>query len=185
MRRGPELQEAHWQAIHSYYLDTLDRKGAYHYLTPAVFLRLRDDLSHLVVAFFAEGPAGIVAMSLCFQWGDHLYGRYWGCQRDYRALHFELCYHRPIEACIDQGWTRFEAGAQGPHKVRRGLLPSPTCSVHWLKHPGLAEAVALATAQERELQAKEMAYIEERGPFKRGGTDRESASRSPFGSSGT
>jgi predicted N-acyltransferase len=171
MRRGPDMEEAHWQAIHAFYQDTLERKGAYHYLTPDFFVRMREDLAPMVVAFFAEGPEGVVASSLCFQRGDHLYGRYWGCLPAYRGLHFELCYHQPIAACIAQGWTRFEAGAQGPHKVRRGLLPAPTYSIHWIKHPGLAEAVARATVQEREMQAAEMAYMAARSPFKRGSSD--------------
>ena len=32
---------------------------------------------------------------------DRLYGRYWGCTRDVRFLHFELCYYQAIDAAID------------------------------------------------------------------------------------
>ena len=167
MRRGPDLEEAQWQAIHDFYLDTLERKGAIPYLTPAFFRQLREELAPLVVAFVAEAPEGVVATTLCFQSGDRLYGRYWGCQPEYRALHFELCYHRPIETCIAEGWSLFEAGAQGPHKIRRGFLPHPTYSLHWIKHPGLAEAVVRATEQEREMQKAEMEFLTERSPFKR------------------
>ena len=36
----------------------------------------------------------------------------------------------------------FEAGAQGEHKLLRGFEPSPTYSAHWIRHPGLAAAIA-------------------------------------------
>ena len=38
-------------------------------------------------------------------------------------LHFELCYYQLIERAIARGYTLFEAGAQGEHKLKRGLAP--------------------------------------------------------------
>ena len=98
----------------------------------------------------------------------HLYGRYWGCEAAYEQLHFELCYHLPIEMCIDNGWKRFEAGAQGSHKLRRGLLPSPTHSAHWIRHPGLARAVGEAMTEETTQVRQEMDRLTLHGPFRRG-----------------
>ena len=37
---------------------------------------------------------------------------------------------------------RFEGGAQGEHKMSRGLMPVQTWSAHWLAHPQFAHAVA-------------------------------------------
>ena len=37
------------------------------------------------------------------------------------SLHFEPIYLNP-EYCLKRGLTRFEAGAQGMHKVKRGLM---------------------------------------------------------------
>ena len=70
-----------------------------------------------------------------FEKGRHLYGRYWGCLGEFEMLHFELCYYQLIERAIARRYTRFEAGAQGEHKLKRGLLPSFTHSAHWIRHP--------------------------------------------------
>ena len=109
------------------------------------------------MAVMAVTPQGDrVAGALCFQRGRHLYGRYWGCDEGFERLHFELCYHRPIELCIDNDWSRFEAGAQGGHKLRRGLMPSATHSVHWLRHAGLAAAVRDYCEREARATLREM-----------------------------
>ncbi len=62
-------------------------------------------------ATLAQVGDRVVAGALLLQRGQHLYGRYWGALEEHDGLHFELCYYRPIELCIQQGWTRFEAGA--------------------------------------------------------------------------
>ena len=79
-----------------------------------------------------------------------------------------MCYHRPIEICIERGWTRFEAGAQGEHKISRGLMPSATYSLHWIAHKALHGAVEQATELERERAVHEMEYLSSHGPFHRG-----------------
>jgi predicted N-acyltransferase len=106
-------------------------------------------------------------VALCLQRGDRLYGRYWGSEPTYKALHFELCYHRPIEACIENGWTRFEAGAQGSHKLKRGLRPRPTYSLHWIRHAGLRAAIADAMARETEMIERDMALLDAHAPFRK------------------
>ena len=166
---GPELRDAEIAAIHGFYQDTVDRKGGYDYLRPAFFFdELRvPDLARRVRCFIAERQGEIVSASLCFQKGGGLYGRYWGCKPGFHGLHFELCYHAPIARCITQGWTRFEAGAQGHHKLKRGLMPSPTYSAHWLAHPGLSRAVAEAVAEEEVSTRQHMAALAHHGPFRR------------------
>ena len=72
---------------------------------------------------------------------DTLYGRHWGCERDYDSLHFEVCYYQGIEYCIRNGLRHFEPGAQGEHKIWRGFLPTLTYSTHSIMHPGFAEAI--------------------------------------------
>ena len=83
-------------------------------------------------------------------------------------MHFELCYYRLIERAIAQGLTRFEAGAQGSHKLRRGLMPAPIHSLHWIRHPGLARAVADYLPRERAAVQQELAALAIHGPFRRG-----------------
>ena len=83
-----------------------------------------------------------VAGTINFEKGPHLYGRYWGCLDDFQMLHFELCYYRLIERAIERRYTLFEAGAQGEHKLKRGLAPAFTHSAHWIRDPGLGGAIA-------------------------------------------
>ena len=120
-----------------------------------------------MLAFVAEVDDAPVAAALAFQRGDHLYGRYWGCDPGWERLHFELCYHLPIAECIARGWTRFEAGAQGTHKIQRGLLPKPTWSLHQLAHPGLARAVREAVQHETAQVHQEIDALCRYGPFHR------------------
>lgn len=58
--------------------------------------------------------------------------------------------HFPTRAIIAAGLTRFDAGAQGEHKLIRGFEPALTRSWHYLRHPGLREAVAAFLAQESD-----------------------------------
>jgi predicted N-acyltransferase len=164
---GDAITAAHWDAIEGYYRDTCERKWGQAYLSPDFFALARARLAHLAMGIVAEVEGRVVASALLFQRGQHLYGRYWGCDPAFEQLHFELCYHRPIELCIERGWSRFEAGAQGTHKLRRGLMPAQTHSAHWLRHPGLERAVREALGKEDRLVALEMEKLAEHGPFRR------------------
>ena len=166
MWRGDAFTAERWQTMHALYLDTIRRKHAHPYMTPAFFKLAHERLAHSAVVFAAVHGDEVVAASLCFQRGAHLYGRYWGCRPGYKSLHFELCYHAPIQACIEHGWTHFEAGAQGMHKLKRGLMPAMTHSLHHLRHPGLQNAVAEAVLQENERTAWEIEQLTASGPFR-------------------
>jgi uncharacterized protein len=113
-----------------------------------------------------------VAGTINFERGQHIYGRYWGCLEEREMLHFELCYYRLIDRAIARGYTRFEAGAQGEHKLKRGLVPSATHSAHWIRHPGLAAAVERYVDAEREAVAAEVAHYEGLSPYARTGETR-------------
>ncbi|MBU2098391.1 MAG: GNAT family N-acetyltransferase, partial [Gammaproteobacteria bacterium] len=54
---------------------------------------------------------------------------------------FETCYYQGIDICIAEKLQRFDAGAQGEHKLRRGFEPVTTCSYHWIKQPQFAKAI--------------------------------------------
>jgi len=166
MWRGDDFTPERWQAMHTLYLDTIRRKHAHPYITPAFFELAPERLAHSAVVFAATDGEDVVAASLCFQRGEHLYGRYWGCRPGYKALHFELCYHAPIAACIAEGWTHFEAGAQGMHKLKRGLMPTQTHSLHHLRHPGLHDAVEEAVRQENARTEWEIDQLAAAGPFR-------------------
>ena len=110
----------------------------------------------------------VVAAALYFRSSDTLYGRYWGCLREYDSLHFETCYYQGIEFCIANGLRRFDPGAQGEHKIQRGFEPVQTCSRHWIADPRLAEAVADFTRREARHTQAYMAEAERLLPFRSG-----------------
>ena len=83
-----------------------------------------------------------VAGSFSMRSHDTLYGRHWGCSQHVKQLHFELCYYQTIEFCIEQGLDRFDAGAQGEHKITRGFDPVKTWSAHWIADAGFRDAIA-------------------------------------------
>ena len=85
-----------------------------------------------------------------FEGDDTLYGRYWGCLAEFEFLHFEACYYRGIEYCIEAGLSRFDPGAQGEHKIQRGFEPILTYSNHWIVDERLREAVAQFAEQESQ-----------------------------------
>lgn len=165
--RGNEISAEQWSQMRRFYERTVQKKHATAYLSDAFFSLGFERLKHTAVLFAAEQNGNPVAASLCFQRGMNLMGRYWGCDVGFESLHFELCYHKPIELCIDNGWTHFEAGAQGMHKLQRGLAPAITHSAHHLRHAGLHNAVAESMKHEVAQLESEMAWCETKLPFRR------------------
>jgi uncharacterized protein len=81
---------------------------------------------------------------------DRFYGRYWGSFADVKNLHFECCYYKTIEFCIENGIKYFEPGAGGgSFKFLRGFDPYIVNSVHYLAAPALRSAVADFLGAER------------------------------------
>ena len=60
----------------------------------------------------------------------------------------------------------FEGGAQGEHKLARGLLPQRTVSAHWLAHPEFAEAVTRFLRKEASGIEHYVDELSEHSPFK-------------------
>jgi len=168
LKRGDELSASEWDALRNFYRDTCMRKGSGPYLTDAFFDELAATHASRVLAALALDGKRAVAGTLNFQKGKHLYGRYWGAIDDRPSLHFELCYYRLIEHAIAHGITHFEAGAQGTHKLRRGLLPVEIHSAHWIAQPALADAVADFLPREAASVRREIERLAEHGPFRRG-----------------
>lgn len=166
---GEAMGDREWRALYRLYRDTVGRKGGIPYLTRAFFDHLRARLPHRVHVAFAHRGEDPVAASLFLGKGDALFGRYWGSFEPLDAMHFELCYYLPIEWCLSHGVHRFEAGAQGSHKLKRGLMPNACHSAHWMRHPALADAVARFVGEEAESVEEEMAWLAPHGPFRRGG----------------
>jgi uncharacterized protein len=132
---GKELTDNEASAMDSFYRSTTERKQGIDYLRPGFFHSLFQTGRDQIVLFSAFRGEAMVAGSLCFFKGAHLYGRHWGAAEEIPGMHFELCYYRPVEFAIAQGVQLFEAGAQGDHKIARGFLPEVTYSAHWIRHP--------------------------------------------------
>ena len=82
------------------------------------------------------------------------------------GLHFEACYYQAIEFCIERGIACFEGGAQGVHKLARGLLPVATHSLHAIADRAFATAIADYCARERVDVAHSIDELEARSPFR-------------------
>ncbi len=167
--RGDQLDAAGWQALRRFYEHNVLRHGAEAYLTPAFFAHLQHHLPHRVLACMALESGDYVAGTLSLQKGQHLYGRYWGCDAERPFLHFELAFYRLMDACIANGWTHFEPGAGGGHKINRGMLPVLVDSAHWLAQPAFRQVIADHVAREREAMAVHAAELTLQATVKRDG----------------
>jgi uncharacterized protein len=163
---GTDMDDATWAALHAFYDANAEKHGARQYLTPAFFEIVRHTYAHRLLSTLAFRGHTPVAGTINFEKGRHIYGRYWGCLEELPMLHFELCYHRLIDRAIARGATRFEAGAQGEHKLKRGLVPAYTFSAHWLRHRQLGAAVADYIAREAEAIREEVAAYQAQSPFR-------------------
>ena len=119
----------------------------------------------------AERDGQPVAAALNLAGGDTLYGRYWGATEYVPGLHFETCYLQAIAYCIAHGMSRFEGGAQGEHKMARGLLPTPTWSAHWVADPRFAAAIQQFLDEETAAVDDYLGELETHTPFKRAAPD--------------
>ena len=103
-----------------------------------------------ILVFAAYAGEKMVAAALCFKSTDCLYGRYWGCLAEFDKLHFECCYYAGIEYCIDHNIARFDAGAQGEHKLKRGFVPVIRSGFYQFSPSPLAEAITDYCQRERQ-----------------------------------
>ena len=164
---GAAIRPSHWDAFWQFYQDTGARKWGRPYLTRAAFDLLGDRMADRIVLVMAEIEGQPVAGALNFIGPDALYGRYWGAVIDKPFLHFELCYYQAIDAAIELGLDRVEAGAQGGHKLARGYAPVQTWSAHHIVHPGFRAAVADFLERERAGVAADQVHLDRRTPFRK------------------
>ena len=97
------------------------------------------------------------------------YGRYWGAIEPSPACTSRRATTSRSPGASPSGVQRFEGGAQGEHKMARGLLPVQTWSAHWLAHPQFAAAVADFLEREGAGVAQYLDELSERRPFKDAG----------------
>jgi predicted N-acyltransferase len=164
---GGEIEPRHWDAFHRFYLATADHKWGNPYLTREFFHRIGETMADRILLVIAEQDGRPVAGALNLMGDGTLYGRNWGCEGEFKFLHFEACYYQAIEFAIGRGLKRVEAGAQGTHKIQRGYLPVETHSAHWIADPGFRDAVERFLERERMHVHAEMAGLSEFSPFRK------------------
>ena len=165
--KGMDVDAVLWEQFYQFYLSTVLSHGGKPYLNLAFFQILGERLADAVVMVVAEKGGQPVAASLNLLGEDALYGRYWGCRENYSGLHFETCYYSALEFCIDNRLSRFEAGAQGHHKLHRGFLPTKVYSANWLSHPQFADAVQEYVVEEGREVAGYMEALRRHSPFRK------------------
>jgi predicted N-acyltransferase len=163
---GAELDEARLDDLDRFYRNTTDQHGGRDYLRPGFFHALARYLPDAMRMVEVVAGGKRVAGALFLETDRALYGRYWGADVHVDLLHFETAYYAGIERAIARGLPLFEAGAQGEHKLLRGFDPAPTYSAHWIRHPGLAEAIEDYTRREAVAVAAELAELARFGPYR-------------------
>ncbi len=164
---GDAISEDLWAFFHRCYCTTYRLHRSTPYLNFEFFQRIGRLMAENIIMIVAHRDGRPIAASLNLHNGHTLYGRYWGGLEYHPALHFEACYYQVIEFCIARGIHVFEGGAQGEHKMARGLLPVATQSAHWLAHPQFAAAVEDFLTREGQNIAAHMNELAERNPYRK------------------
>jgi uncharacterized protein len=157
-----------WDFFYACYTLTYQAHHSTPYLTREFFSAMAQTMPANWVMFVARRNDAPIAVSLVAidRQQRAAWGRYWGCIEHVPCLHFEACYYQPLAWCLANGFDRFEGGAQGEHKMARGLLPVPTTSAHWLRDERFANAVADFLANEGAGIEQYVDELRERNPFK-------------------
>jgi uncharacterized protein len=164
--RGAEIQSADWDFFVRCYNHTYHTHRSTPYLNREFFGRIGDTMPKNILLIIAERDGAPIAAALNIHNAHHLYGRYWGAIEYVPGLHFEACYYQAIAFCIAQKIQVFEGGAQGEHKLARGLLPVKTASAHWLAQPEFAQAVENYLRRESGGVEKYIDELSDSSPFK-------------------
>jgi len=170
VHEGAAIDTTRWDFFHRCYERTYAEHHSTPYLTRGFFTEVARALPGHWLMFVAWRDGVPLASSLIAIDPQRrvAYGRYWGCVEHVPCLHFEACYYQPLAWCIERGWERFEGGAQGEHKMARGLLPVRTWSAHWLADERFAGAVGDFLAREGGAVDAYLDELGERNPFRRG-----------------
>ena len=168
VHEGAAITEPLWDFFHRCYTLTYAAHHSTPYLTRDFFTRMARTMPGNWLMFVARrGNAPIAAALIAVDPPrGTAWGRYWGCTEHVPCLHFEACYYQPLAWCLANGYVRFEGGAQGEHKMARGLLPVATHSAHWLRDARFAAAVADFLAAEGAGIGDYVDELRERNPFK-------------------
>lgn len=164
---GREISIKQLEFFYRCYTHTYEEHWSSPYLNLKFFRRLVETMPDnllWIVAMRAESP---VACAMNVIGKEVMYGRYWGTLEFVSGLHFETCYTQAVEYCIQHGLTIFEGGAQGIHKMSRGLLPTQTWSAHWIADPRFADAISKFLEEETVGVEHYLEELDMHTPFKK------------------
>jgi|SRR5664280_518990 len=165
---GDAIGADDWAFFYRCYTLTYRAHHSSPYLTRDFFSRMATTMpaNWLLFTAWRNGERIACSMIVIDPQRKTAFGRYWGATEHVSCLHFDACYYVPLAWCIDHGYRRFEGGAQGEHKMARGLLPVQTWSAHWLAHPQFARAIDDFLEREGHGIAVYLDELNERRPFK-------------------
>jgi predicted N-acyltransferase len=163
---GAEAAESDWVFFDRCYRRTYREHHSTPYLNLDFFLHLAQHMPHdvLLIQALRDGRP-IAATFNIIDGNEALYGRNWGAVAHVPLLHFECCYYQTIEYCIARGIGRFEGGAQGAHKMARGLMPVETVSAHWVAHAEFRRVIGQFLARETRGIGEYVDELNEHSPF--------------------
>ena len=164
--QGRQIDERVLTFFFRCYSQTYLEHGNPPYLNLAFFQSLHASMAENLVIILVEQDGEPIAAALNILDGSTLYGRYWGSLKFISGLHFETCYMQGIEFCIAHGISVFEGGAQGEHKLSRGMLPVKTCSAHWIADERFAQAVDHYLSHESPAVDAYLDELQTHSPFK-------------------
>ncbi len=168
---GDTIPHTHIPVMYDYYVRTNEKFGPWgcKYLNPSFFDGLYHNYRHrlvLVSAYKGRPEEGLpIGMSLLVTKGRRLYGRYWGCSEEVKNLHFNACYYAPIEWAVSSGIDRFDPGAGGPHKLRRGFTAVPNYSLHRFADPRLRKIMRTHIDEINRLEGVQIDALNQAIPF--------------------
>jgi predicted N-acyltransferase len=163
---GDEATEQQIMLAQQYYKNTFDKKYGIPTLSLDFFKEICTTMGKQVVFMFAVLDGNYIACAITLRSDDALFGRFWGCDREYHSLHFETCFYQGIDYCIQHNLQRFEPGAQGEHKITRGFLPAKTWSAHWISDPQFRTPIYSFCEREQHAMLEQCEELFSLSPFK-------------------
>ena len=164
--RGHDMSSEDWSVVYGLIARTFMLRGSLPYFNQAFFEGIGRRLQRNVLVILAEKEGRPIAAAIFYESDRALYGRYWGSDGHYDALHFETCYYQGIDYCIETGKSMFEPGTQGEHKIARGFSPVTTWSAHWLAHPEFADAIERYLDEEGRHVERYIDIVDAHTPYK-------------------
>jgi predicted N-acyltransferase len=163
---GRDITEADWRFFVRCYDNTYAQHHSTPYLNLDFFLRIAAAMPDNLLLVLGRQDGKPLCASLGVFNQDALWGRYWGTLGFVSGLHFETCYYQAIEFCIANGIRSFEGGAQGEHKLARGLMPVTTWSAHWVADTEFSRAIQKFLERESRSIGAYVNELEDHAPFK-------------------